>query len=66
MMRFFNHITAALAAVILILPGLADAKTLRVGWPAVAVSAAYPFSRDDGGGMRYAIYDALTWIDINA
>lgn len=45
--------------------GLLKAETLRVGWPATAVSAAYPFARDDGGGIRMAFYDALTWLDIN-
>ncbi|MEQ8507767.1 MAG: ABC transporter substrate-binding protein [Rhodospirillaceae bacterium] len=39
---------------------LADSTTLRVGHPSPAVSGAYPFARDEGGGLRYAIYDALT------
>ncbi|MDG2320905.1 MAG: ABC transporter substrate-binding protein [Rhodospirillaceae bacterium] len=42
----------------------ASAETLRVGWPATAVTAAYPFARDDGGGLRGAIYDSLTWLNV--
>lgn len=38
-------------------------STLRVGHPTPAVSSADPFARDEGGGLRFAIYDALTWID---
>lgn len=40
---------------------LADVTTLRVGHPTAAVTGAYPFARDEGGGIRYAMYDALTW-----
>ncbi len=48
----------------LLAPLLVEAKTLRVGWPATPVTAAYPFARDDGAGLRNAFYDALTWFDV--
>ncbi len=51
------------AVVVMIAPLTIQAKVLRVGWPAAPVSAAYPFARDDGGGLRNAFYDALTWFD---
>ena len=38
-------------------------RVLRVGHPTAAVSQGYPFARDEGGGIRAAIYDALTYID---
>ena len=38
-------------------------RVLRVGHPTAAVSQAYPFGRDEGGGIRAAIYDGLTYID---
>jgi peptide/nickel transport system substrate-binding protein len=55
------------ALLLLIASGLAAATaraevtTLRVGHPTPAVTGAYPFARDEGGGIRYAMYDALTW-----
>jgi peptide/nickel transport system substrate-binding protein len=42
---------------------LADTTTLRIGFPAAAVTGGYPFGRDDGGGLRFAIYDGLTRFD---
>ena len=38
-------------------------STLIVGHPTPAVSSADPFARDEGGGIRFAIYDGLTWIN---
>lgn len=43
-------------------PSLTDAATLRVGHPSLAVTSADPFARDEGGGIRFAIYDGLTWL----
>jgi len=40
-----------------------EAETLVVGHPTPAVSGAYPFARDEGGGVRFALYDALTWLN---
>lgn len=65
MQYFTKSIIVIITMASLLVASSAISRTLRVGWPATAVSAAYPFSRDDGGGIRYAIYDALTWIDIN-
>lgn len=43
-------------------PSFADAETLRVGHPSIAVTSADPFARDEGGGLRFAMYDGLTWL----
>lgn len=43
----------------------AVAETLRVGWVVTAPTSANPFARDEGGGLRWAIYDGLTWFDAN-
>ncbi len=43
----------------------AQSDVLRVGWVVTAPTAANPFARDEGGGLRWAIYDGLTWFDAN-
>lgn len=43
-------------------PVALDAATLRVGHPSIAVTSADPFARDEGGGVRFAVYDGLTWL----
>ena len=51
------------AVLVLCAPIVVKAKVLRMGWPATPVTAAYPFARDDGAGLRNAFYDSLTWFD---
>lgn len=43
-----------------LVPTILSAATLRVGHPSIAVTSADPFARDEGGGIRFAIYDGLT------
>lgn len=55
-MRFVSVVLLSL----LTTPMALDAATLRVGHPSIAVTGADPFARDEGGGLRFAIYDGLT------
>ena len=43
----------------------AQSDVLRVGWVVTAPTEANPFARDEGGGLRWAIYDGLSWFDAN-
>jgi len=38
----------------------ATASTIRVAYISPAIAFGAPFSRDEGGGVRYSIYDTLT------
>lgn len=47
-------------------PGIGDAlgaEPIRVGWPIAPITFADPFARDEGAGLRWAIYDGLTALD---
>ncbi len=61
--RRWQNLIGLIAVSVVITPCLSYGAVLRFGTPATAVTAAYPFARDEGGAMRYAIYDALTWHD---
>ena len=55
-MRTFIAILVSLAA------GVADAAdgALRVAWPGPIYAFAHPYTRDEGGGVRDAVYDSMT------
>ena len=65
-MNIINRIDKSIFLIILLLFSYSANSTvdiLKVAYPAPAISSADPFARDEGGGIRFALYDALTWLD---
>jgi peptide/nickel transport system substrate-binding protein len=55
-----------LALLAVLVCAAAEAKTLRVAAISPAITFGAPFARDEGGGLRWSIYDGLTVVDSGA
>jgi peptide/nickel transport system substrate-binding protein len=56
-------VNRALVLAALLVCAAAEAKTLRVTTVSPAITFGAPYARDEGGGLRWSIYDALTLVD---
>ena len=54
-----------LVFVLLSLAATASATTLRVAMVSPAITFGAPFSRDEGGALRWSFYDSLTLVNAN-
>jgi len=56
----------AIVLAALLVCAAAEAKTLRVATISPAITFGAPFARDEGGTIRWSMYDALTQVDVGA